>query len=141
MNKKGVFKIIAVLIALIIIFLIISFYIINKQTGSLEEQQIANQAQQNQETPQIEHNQEPVAQEQTQIPMPTGGVTDGMSGSSAETGAMPSGGGGGSSGDDGTIDEDSSETEEPEIPDDYELPPECVYEKSSKAPECYPELN
>jgi hypothetical protein len=137
MNKKGLLKIVFVLVILVVILLWASVYFIGKQKDLVEEQAIELPQAQNQEVPSAENN-EPV-QEQAPIPIPTGGITGDIGSSS--TAAAPSGGGsGGGGGGGGSAPDDGSSIEPPEEPEEnITLPPECIYERNSKLPECYPE--
>jgi len=131
MNKKGVIKIIIVLIILVILFLFAAFYFIGRQKDVVEQQIIKEPQTQNQLTELVENIEQP-SQEQTPVPIPTGGIIGDSGGSSGAAATMPSGGGGGGSG--GDSGEPAEQPEEPE--ENTTLPPECVYERNSKLPEC-----
>ena len=137
MNKKGVIKIIIVLIILVILFLFAAFYFIGRQKDVVEQQVIQESQTQNQLTEPVENTEQP-SQEQTPVPIPTGGIVGDSGGNSGATATMPSGGGGGSGGGSTTPNEGNDSegggTEPPE--DNITLPPECVYIRNAKLPQC-----
>ena len=138
MNKKGVIKMIVILIILIILFLFAAFYFIGRQKEVGEQEIVQEPQTPNQQAESIENNQQPV-QEQTPATIPTGGITGDIE--TSGTTSMPSsggsgsgGGGGGGTTPDDIGDNDSEPPEEPE--ENTTLPPECVYERNSKLPQC-----
>jgi uncharacterized membrane protein YgcG len=120
MNKRGIIKIVIVLIILVIVFLWASFYFINKHKEEVVGEQPIIPA----------PAQESQAIEEQESPPIQGEIVSGVEeqGESAETGSGggASGGGGGGSGG------SSGETAD----DDFTG---CEYIKNAKSPECYPD--
>ena len=138
MNKKGLIKTIFVLVILIIIFIGISFYFINKEVEEVKETNSPIQnSEQSTNNPEIieETEQVPIAQPQTlqDIPAETISSNSSSSGSGSEDGGS---GGGNSDGGDEIIEELDNSTEDETEENETELPPECVYIRNAKLPQC-----
>ena len=126
MNKKGVIKIIIVLIILVIIFSAASFFLINKQKEKFTKSAIQKQtAPSAQETSNAKNNQII----SVEIPMQEPGNIIENTNSNGNSGSGEGSGAGSG---------DSSETAEPpeESEENTTLPPECIYIRNAKLPQC-----